>query len=211
MTLSIGAIDVGSINQGNLGWAVQMPDQTLTTGTDLDKFIAAIAAASMAGPVALGFEAPLFLPFRATARTLHKGRQGEGSPSWIGKVGCLVATQCLPIMAYAFSRIRSLAPAVSVTFNSDPLPSRVGEFLIFEAFVAGPGKLKHRSAEHPNHVADAVCVVTELRQRIDSTLPLKSDIIEDQVFSLVGAALLRAGWSDDVALLAQQCLVVRPR
>lgn len=40
--------------------------------------------------------------------------------------------------------------------------------------------------------------------------PYRSAIDEPEVFSLLGASLLRTGWSADLAVLSAPCLVVRP-
>jgi len=40
-------------------------------------------------------------------------------------------------------------------------------------------------------------------------LPEGNAIAEDVVLSLIGAAMLRTGWSDDPALLQKPCIVVK--
>ena len=60
--LTVAVIDVGSPKQGRLGWAIRRPAEPLQSGRNLDEFLVRVAAALSDGAVALGFEAPLFIP-----------------------------------------------------------------------------------------------------------------------------------------------------
>ena len=40
--------------------------------------------------------------------------------------------------------------------------------------------------------------------------PLESAVTVDQSFNILGAMMMRAGWSCDMSVLEQPCLVVKP-
>ena len=74
--MRVAVVDVGS--SANLGWAIDDPDQG---GDELDGAVGAIARALRVGPVALGFEAPQFIPMWDDPRALTRARTGE---MWLG-------------------------------------------------------------------------------------------------------------------------------
>jgi hypothetical protein len=82
--MAVGVIDVGSPRSGKLGWAIVDGVGEPVTGSDLDAFIAHAGALGAAGALAVGFEAPLFIPTRAAALDVLRGRKGEGSRAWSG-------------------------------------------------------------------------------------------------------------------------------
>ena len=77
----------------NLEWAIDEPDQD---GTDIDECIEALMVALSEGAVALGFEAPQFVPMRRDPMKLTAGRQGESGPiSQHGHSQPALARRCL--------------------------------------------------------------------------------------------------------------------
>lgn len=75
----IGVIDVGSPKSGKLGWAILAPNSDPILGKDLDLFIETMIALGADWPLAIGFEAPLFIPTRSEALKVLTSRKGEGS------------------------------------------------------------------------------------------------------------------------------------
>lgn len=71
---------------------------------------------------------------------------------------------------------------------------------LWEAFVSGAGKRK-------SHLADARAAVTAFGKPRASGFQRRI-WCEGETFSMIGAALLRSGWSRDLALLSKQCVVV---
>lgn len=65
--IAIGVIDVGSPKGGKLGWAILAPGVEPALGSDLDAFISAMGTLGATWPLAIGFEAPLFIPAPAEA------------------------------------------------------------------------------------------------------------------------------------------------
>jgi hypothetical protein len=76
MEPTIFVIDVGASHKGNLGWA----NADGKTGSDIDQCIEAVNKALPVSPVALGFEAPIYVPVRDDPNRLLKARVFEGSP-----------------------------------------------------------------------------------------------------------------------------------
>ena len=56
-SLHVAVVDIGSLT--NLGWVIEGPS-VQGSGTNIDSLIEALAGASNNGPLALGFEAPMF-------------------------------------------------------------------------------------------------------------------------------------------------------
>lgn len=72
---------------------------------------------------------------------------------------------------------------------------------IWEAFVSGGSK-------GSSHTADAEIGV----KAFEAALPdiVASNAVEaDEVHSLIGAALLRTGWSNDLKMLSTPCIVIK--
>jgi hypothetical protein len=74
--LHVAVIDIG--RRENTGWAVEGPKSS--EGKDIDECVDALAAALNDGPLALGFEAPMFVPLHQDAKNLTRGRNGEVVP-----------------------------------------------------------------------------------------------------------------------------------
>jgi hypothetical protein len=88
---------------GKLGWAT-LP--SALTGKDISELVSQVSAALLEGPVALGFEAPLWTPKRSEVLALTKARQGEGSRSWSAGAGTGVLATGLAVIPYILTAIR---------------------------------------------------------------------------------------------------------
>lgn len=208
--IAIGVIDVGSPKSGKLGWAILTPDAEPVTGRDLDDFVAQIGALGSSWPLAVGFEAPLFIPARAQALDVLSGRKGEGSRPWSAGAGATVTTAALGITAYTLARLRDLMPAGQSIVDWSTCPTSPGQVLFFEAFVSGAAKLISQTRTDSAHTYDALIAAEAARELLMGSTPYRSAIAETEVFNLVGAALLRTGWTTDLKVLSAPCLVVRP-
>ena len=203
----IAALDVGSVSKGNVGWCHRHKGEELT-GRDLDDLGRVISDDLASGlRVALGFEAPLFVPLPDTEQELCKARSGEGSRPWsaaggLGSMGIAVQES-----AYVLGVIASrLSLPITVAVEADGLVDPNVKLVLWEAFVSG--KAKDMTSADP-HIADARAAVAELARRIESN-DVASDVSGGgSVFSLIGAAVLRSGLSADLSLLSTECLVVK--
>jgi hypothetical protein len=199
--IAIGVIDVGSPASGSIGWAIHSPDLTeLRCGGDLDEFIDIVGDVALRYPTAIGFEAPLYAPYRGTAISVLKARSGEGARPWSAGAGASVTTAALGVVPYVLREMRLGLPGATAHVG-EKIPTTANAIYFFEAFVSAAAKGK-------DHQEDATIALEAFRTRLRDDPPV-SDLGETEVFSLLGAALLRTGWSDDIALLEIPCLVVK--
>jgi hypothetical protein len=201
--LMVAAIDVGSPK--NIGWWAAIGN-TVTSGRDLDGLAAAVATAlNSAVSVALGFEAPLYVPLPTDATDLNRQRIGERGRPWCAGAGTGALAMGAQQSAYLLAAISALLhERHHVSFDPADLDSP-GTLVIWEAFVSA--RAKNRSAADP-HVDDARVAVAEFHARWSSGR-VGSDIEDQGVLNLVAASVLAAGLSEDLALLQRPCVVVR--
>ncbi len=201
--IAIGVVDVGSPKGGKLGWAILEPSAAPVLGKDLDAFIDAMTSAGANWPLAIGFEAPLFIPTATEALSILRGRKGEGSRPWSAGAGATVTTAALAVVTYTLAGLRRGLSQSVASVELGALPARPGDTLFFEAFVTA-------AAKGEDHADDALIAAREVQALLAGDRPYRSAIDESEVFSLLGASLLRTGWSTDLAMLSAPCLVVRP-
>jgi len=79
--------------------------------------------------------------------------------------------------------------------------AKSGLFL-WEAFVTG-------EARSSAHVADAQAAVEAFTQSLPDPAAINAVVCSTPVYSLIGAAMLRTGWSQSPEVLAQACLVIK--
>jgi hypothetical protein len=205
--MRVAVIDIGKPGK-NLGWAIDDPD---ASGTDVDECIETIAAALTEGGVALGFEAPQFVPVRHDPMMLTAARLGECGPGLSSKpfsagAGAAALVTSLVIVTYVLGRLRERASGAAVTFDWRRPITQPGRLLLFEAFVAD-----QRKTTATRHVEDARVAIADFRRGMAHPASFESSVTSPECLSLLGAALLRTKWSSDLALLSTQCLVVRSR
>lgn len=192
--------DIGSVAKGNFGWWSSKGE----SGTSPSTLSVHVAAALRTGvPVALGFECPLFVPLVEDERQLTTARPGEGSRPWSAGAGCgALATGLVQVAWVLQAVLRDLPRPVPVFLAWPPFAAAGSGLFIWEAFVSG-------AAKKSNHIADAEVAGRAFVQALPEPEQVNAVVCKSGVFSLVGAALLRAGWSADTSILEQPCLVVR--
>lgn len=199
----IAASDIGSIKSGNFGWAIDNPEAGRSQGTDIDAFIDGLISNLKSGnKVALGFEAPLFVPVRDEAIKVASARRGEGNRSWSAGAGTGALATGLVQTLYIFRKLhQSGIHDLTTEVDWYKFSSGTGSLFIWEAFVTA-------AAKGITHEDDAVLAV----EAFTSALPdptVSNAIEEEETFSLVGAGLLRAGLSTDISLLEKPVLVIK--
>jgi hypothetical protein len=199
-SLHVAVVDIGRLT--NLGWVVEGPSVN-ESGTDIDLCIEALASAMKTGPLALGFEAPMFVPYGRTRYDLDKARKGDGDRAFSASPGACVLTKGLVIVPYILEGLRCRAQAAKPIFKwRGRLSER--DLLLFEAFVTHVGK-------SVNHAECARLALKQFPKEWEKRASSKSAIEEPCTMNLLGAMLLRMGWTDDPAILSEPCLVVRHR
>jgi hypothetical protein len=197
-SLHVAVVDIGKLK--NIGWVVEGPFVN-ESGTDIDACIEALASAMKTGPLALGFEVPMFVPFGRPRFDLDKARKGDGDRAFSASAGAAVLTKGLVIVAYILEGLRCRTRSVRPTFQ---WRSRLSahDLLLFEAFVSHLG-------ESVGHVECARLAVDRFPKERHQRASFKSAVEEPCTMNLLGAMLLRVGWTDDLAMLSEPCLVVR--
>ena len=94
---TIIAADIGSVARGRFGW-FRLPEPTLSADYSDIRQLAALVAEDLRGGrlVALGFEAPQFVPVRSDPMKLTSSRKGERSRPWSAGAGCGALSTSLP-------------------------------------------------------------------------------------------------------------------
>ena len=161
-TAVVAAVDVGSL--ANIGWW-RVAGETAGGGRDLDELVDALAADLNHGrSVALGFEAPIFVPLPAKAAGLCRQRVGDRGRPWSAGAGTGAPALGVQQAAYVFAGLaRLVATCPRISFDPLNLDGSETTLVIWEAFVSG--KAKNRAAVDP-HVDDARVAVNEFSRRI---------------------------------------------
>ena len=144
----------------------------------------------------------MFIPARTEAMKVLTGRSGEGSRPWSAGAGATVTTTALAVVTYMLSGLRRLLPQATASTDWTEVAGP-GRALFFEAFVTGVAK-------GDDHAHDALLAAEAARELLCGSRAYRSAIDEAEVFNMLGASLLRTGWSTDLSLLSTPCLVVKP-
>ena len=192
--------DIGSVKKGNFAWCDDRDVQGNTPSS-----LARHVADSLNGghAVALGFECPLFVPLVEQEDSLTSARPGEGCRAWSAGAGCGALATGLVQVAWVLRQTHAwLQRSVTAHLKWEAFEA-VGGLFLWEAFVSGVRK-------GDDHVADARLAVKAFDGALPHPQAANAICCTSEVYSLIGAALLRTGWSSDLELLKQPCLVVRP-
>ena len=204
--MNIAVVDIGKPG-ANFGWA--MVGDTTGEGNDIDVCVQSLAAVLRNGPLALGFEAPMFVPIRMDPKRLTAARSGEfgkGLPSrpFSASAGATSLVTGLVVVSYILNTLRPLVPEATATLDWR-LPSvGPGWLLLFEAFVTG-----QRKTSDTRHIEDAYLAIAAFQRGMRDPASFQSSVEEPICLSLLGAMMLRTGWDTDPAILSRPCLVVR--
>jgi len=200
--LAIFCADVGSIKKNRFGWAATLPDGHELSGVSIEDFAANIAnQVELGSKVSVGFECPLFVPVRSNPVNVNSARKGEGNRSWSASAGAAALGTGLVEVLWVMNKVTSLlGESPSAAFEWSRFLDTKSIFL-WEAFVTS-------AAKGVGHIEDARIAVSQFEASLPAPMSMNA-VDEESVLSLVGAAALRAGWSDDIAVLSEPCLVIK--
>lgn len=201
--VSVVCVDIGSVSKDRFGWARTTSDGTFG-GKSIDQCRTLLLEDISGGRrVALGIEAPGFLPVPLVSKDLGRGRLGEKDRSCFAPAGGYVATLGLHELLFLLQGIKG----IPCTLDFEEWVHGNEGVLLWEAFVSGSA---HTSVD--DHAADAATASTEMFKRLQSG-HVNTDVSVAspmRVFSLLGAALLWAGLTEDPRVLHSPALVVKP-
>ena len=206
--LAVYAVDVGSVARKRLGWArAYAPDGKVdprAQETDIERLVDMLAADLQASrPVALGFECPLYIPVPARAQLLGKARVGEGNRSWSAGAGTGALATGLVEACWVLRALRKRVGEMPAHIDWLSFKRAGRGLFLWEAFVSAKAK-----ATDLTHHGDAAIAVERFFALLPD--PTSADVLDAPFpISLIGAAMIWSGWSDDVGLLQSKCLVVK--
>ncbi len=206
--LTIYCADIGSVAKKRFGWARLVGDQS-HMGNCIVAFVDDIACTIAKGrKVALGFECPLWVPVPTKPQCLTKGRRVDGNRAWSAAAGAAVLATGVTQVAWILDELRcrlnqrgTSLPSVHLAWSE--FSDSESALFFWEAFVTG--KSKRGGSEDAE---DALIACREFADRLPD--PAEQCKPEPQVRSLIGGAILWAGWSTNLDLLRMPCVVVRP-
>jgi hypothetical protein len=204
--LAIYCADVGSIKQGNFGWArADVPALELERhhgNTEIIELVDALDEDLTNGVrVTLGFECPLVVPVPSEALRLGSARAGDGTRAWSAGAGTGALATGLVQAAWVLAELRARQPDKHVHLDWEAFADAEPGLFLWEAFVTDRAKAT-------THVDDASIAVACFVEALPD--PRKANaVVAERPLSLIGAAAAWAGWSDDVDLLCAPCLVLK--
>ena len=204
--MNVAVVDIGKPG-ANFGWA--MVGDTGAEGNDVDVCVQSLAEALRKRPLALGFEAPMFIPVRTDPERLTAARSGEfgkGLPSrpFSASAGATVLVTGLVVVSYILNTLRPLVPEAIATLDWRSPLAGPGRLMLFEAFITD-----QRKTTDTRHIEDAHLAIAAFQRGMRDPANFQSSVEEPICLSLLGAIMLRTGWATDPAILSTPCLVVR--
>lgn len=200
--LAIFCADIGSIKLNNFGWAASLPGENNLSGTSIEEFSECIAREiSRNSKVAIGFECPLFIPVRSDPIRINGARAGEGNRSWSAGAGTAALATGLVEMLWVMNKLNSLLEIrPKSVFNWSEF-MRTDSVFLWEAFVSS-------AAKGDGHIDDARIAISCFQASLPN-IDESNAIQEENVLSLAGAASLKAGWSENIGVLSESCVVIK--
>jgi hypothetical protein len=203
---TVFAVDIGSVKKGNFAWARLADDFSGTnefSSSSIDELILSIKSDLELGKkVSLGFECPLTVNLPSNPQDLTSARKGDGDRAWCAGAGSSALAVGLVECAWILQRIREITEKMILpTLDWDYFVDSDSNLFLWEAFVTA-------KAKGLTHLEDAIIAAKsfiEAYPRIVSSSAVRNDV----PYSLIGAALLRSGLSDQMCLLSQDCIVIK--
>lgn len=205
---SIFCADIGSLLQGNFGWAKGESGKIVARGSEITDLTDQVAGDLQKGrAVTLGFECPLYLPLRSDVEKIRKARDGEGDRPWSAGAGRGVLIPGLYQSVWLLQAIQKKLDGQGRGFvDWERFQQEGAGLFLWEAFVSGDAKAPDDVLS--THAEDAAIAVRSFMDALPD--PWSANAVrEEEPYSLIGATLLRTGWSEDLGLLSQPCLVIR--
>ena len=204
--MTICCADIGSVARGNFGWASLSLERGRETrsGTDIREFAEFVARrlADSEGKVSLGFECPLWIPVADEPCKLTQARDGERDRAWSAAAGAGSLATGLAEVAWILDYVRQESRDKEAFLDWNLFKRVQSGLFIWEALVTGKGKTD-------SHESDAKAAVDAFQRALPDPISKNALTSTSRTRSLIGAALLWAGWSNDIGLLSRPCVVIQ--
>lgn len=197
--------DVGSLRLGRFAWArAECAGGSTSQSSDIEQLVKMVISDLKARrPVALGFECPLFIPVPGDCVKLGCARPGEGDRPWSAGAGAGALATGLAQAIWVLREVRQCIGLPTAAFLDWSAFQQAGAGLfLWEAFVSA-------EAKGQNHGDDAEIATREFLAALPYINAANAIHCDTEVYSLVGAAIIRAGWSNDTELLKHPCVVIK--
>lgn len=204
--LQVFCADVGSIARASFAWARRIPGsdgEELHQPESIESLAASVVHVLREGqPVALGFEAPLFIPVPESPDRLGKARPCDApSPSWSSGVGASVLATAMVQIPWILRFIHEQVSDLRVHVQWQSFAEQQDGLLLWEAFVSG-------AAKGETHEEDAHSGVQAFCEQLPN--PGDPSAAEtERPFSLLAAAAIWAGFDLPIEDTRSGCLLVR--
>ena len=210
----IYACDVGSTRccaktgLPSFAWArVNPEDGAIQVSSYIDKLVQHLESDIQQGcSIALGFEAPLFIPVPEDWKDLSRRREGEGNRSFASPVGLSVCTLGIHQSAWILrSLYKSSSHECDFTLDLKRWPPSGQRPVVFcwEAFVSG-------SAHSKQHLMDAATAVSFFYEN-ETNLGNINAVSAEKPLSLIWSVALWSGWVSDFEFMDKPTLVIKPK
>ncbi len=157
--------------------------------------------------VALGFEAPLYIPIPRLSSDLSRARPGEGSRAWSAPAGLSVASLCLHQASWILREVRTRVKQCAITLDVAQWPPKPGPqatLFLWEAFVS-------RTAHSNDHRRDAATAADYFASHERNLQPQHALGENEQLLSLIAVAALWSKWTSNADDLETPTLVLCPQ
>jgi len=208
----IGTTRYTSKSEPSFAWARLNPeDGVIEASSHIDKLVEYMKLDIGQGiSIALGFEAPLFIPVPKDWKNLSKGREGDGNRSFASPVGLTVCALGVHQSAWILkSLLESSCNKYDFTLDLQrwwpPQPSGRRPILFcWEAFVSGDAH-----AHDDDHKRDAA-TAAHFFFRNEKKLQALGEIKAESPVSLIGAVAIWSDWVTDLEFIHKSTLVIKP-
>jgi len=158
--------------------------------------------------IALGFEAPQFMPVPKDSSELSCGRDGEGNRSMFAPAGGYVTTLSCHQTAFILSTISKFKSSHDLTLDAALWTDcEKPMILLWEAFVSG----KQAHSSKGGHIPDAGTAAKFFHEKQKVLSGNSSVETGHDCFSFIGAVALWSGWINRISIIKEKCIVLRPK
>ena len=205
--LHVYCADIGSVEKGRFAWYGGPVNGKKKSGVSMQSLSDEIGLRLRAHlPVALGIECPLFVLIPEDPILLTKARPGEGNRAWSAGGGAGALATGLTETVWILRGIRRIINSnLKVFLNWENFKKKANGLFLWEAFVSGKGK----GGSHKGDAKKAVDKFIVNLPNIDKANAIVVNNLDLDIYSLVGAAIIRSGLSNNIDLLKEPCIVIK--